>query len=131
MGILEQQTLTRQKIAVNLFCGQCGYNLRTRPIIARCPECGQSYDARPTQMLGILLDEDVRFPASAWGLFVLCLALGAACVGGALVTQSLWSYAPAAAFVILALAYVILAVRKTARYWRHRSLLRGLQEFDD
>ena len=124
MGILEQQTMTRQTIAVNLFCGQCGYNLRTRPIIARCPECGQPYDARPTNMEGILLDKEIRFPFGAWGMFLVCLALGAACMGGAVITQTRWSYIPTGVFVLLAIAYIVLAVRRTTRYWRHRVLLR-------
>lgn len=44
------------------FCSKCCYNLMTRPLLGRCPECGQSYDARSGSRRGILVPEIIRWP---------------------------------------------------------------------
>lgn len=55
----------------SLFCGKCGYNLRTLPYAGRCPECGNEYNARTLKMRGILIPQTVRFPTSDLVAFVL------------------------------------------------------------
>jgi hypothetical protein len=67
---LSQQELERisddvyknRRITASTFCGNCGYNLRTLPYVYTCPECGQSYNARPLVMKGIFVPYEVEIP---------------------------------------------------------------------
>ena len=58
-------------ITENVYCAQCGYNLRTLFWIGRCPECNSEYNSRPLHMKGIYTEQAAAFP---WGV-VLCLIL--------------------------------------------------------
>ncbi len=46
----------------SVYCGNCGYNLRTLPYLYTCPECGNSYNARPRKMTGIFLPQEADLP---------------------------------------------------------------------
>jgi len=124
MGLLERQLLTRQTIPSDLFCANCGYNLRTRAVISRCPECGSDYDARPVKMTGILRDEDVQFPLAAWGLFLLCGAMGGGFIYGWAKLKMAWNLGPAILLFVMAAAFAVFAMIKSRTYLRHRALLR-------
>ncbi len=54
----------RGGIDYSIYCGACGYNLRTLPWVGRCPECGNEYIARPTRRKGTFLPQELVFP---WG----------------------------------------------------------------
>ena len=124
MGILERQLLTRQTIQSDLFCAKCGYNLRTRPTIGRCSECGNEYNADPVRMTGILRDEDLEFPVAAWGLFLLSGGLGAAFIYARVSWKLAWSLAPAVFMILLAVGFAIVAVVKSRVFFRHAALVR-------
>ena len=49
-----------RRIAHSVYCGECGYNLRTLPYAGRCPECGGEYNARPLIMKGIFNHEKIK-----------------------------------------------------------------------
>ncbi len=51
-----------RRIIGSVYCGNCGYNLRTLPYTYACPECGAEYNARPTKMKGIFLPSGTVFP---------------------------------------------------------------------
>ena len=51
-----------RRITGSVYCGNCGYNLRTLPYMYVCPECGDDYNARPTKMKGIFLPSGTVFP---------------------------------------------------------------------
>jgi len=59
-----------------MYCGNCGYNLRTLPYVHTCPECGHEYNARPLTMRGIFLPHEARFPLRDLAAFLACV-LGA------------------------------------------------------
>jgi hypothetical protein len=68
----------------DVFCAQCAYNLRTRPSVGRCPDCGGEYDCRPMRFKGILMPADLKFPfgnffwagiSGVLGLFLLMAAV--------------------------------------------------------
>ncbi len=50
-------------IMSSLYCGRCGYNLRSLPFVYACPECGSRYNARPLKMEGIFLPHTAFVPA--------------------------------------------------------------------
>ena len=80
-------------IDLDLFCGNCGYNLRTLPVfrddhtgipVVRCPECGRFQSANDASTaLRPWLDRLTLFLLGMWILFLvavmahLCLAEGA------------------------------------------------------
>jgi hypothetical protein len=53
---------TDRRITGTVYCGSCGYDLRTLPYIYRCPECGQEYNARPLKMEGIFMPHMAEVP---------------------------------------------------------------------
>ena len=59
-------------IRSSLYCGRCGYNLRSLPHIYTCPECGNRYNARPLKMEGIFLPHSAPFPLGETIAFALC-----------------------------------------------------------
>lgn len=109
------------------FCGTCGYNLRTRPLLGRCPECGSGYDARPHHPCGVFRPQDIRIPALplAWG--VLCLALGGPLLYLAVDRRVTLAYIPAVPLLLLGLAYLWNAGKGLARYLRYRALVRHIE----
>ncbi len=52
----------QRRITTSIFCGNCGYNLKTLPVIHACPECGNEYNSRPLKMHGVFLPHTVEFP---------------------------------------------------------------------
>lgn len=51
-----------RRIAGAVYCGNCGYNLRTLPYRYNCPECGNDYNARPLTMKGIFQPHEAEIP---------------------------------------------------------------------
>ncbi len=62
MAKIGQELFQARGIDRATFCSGCCYNLMTRPIIGRCPECGQTYDARSLGRRGILEPGVARLP---------------------------------------------------------------------
>ncbi len=60
-----------RRINSTLYCGRCGYNLRTLPYLYTCPECGNQYNARPPLMKGIFTPHEIMFPFRDYGLTLL------------------------------------------------------------
>lgn len=118
-------------ITRGLHCAGCGYSLRTRPTVGRCPECGGEYDARPLGRRGILQPQDIRFPfdnyalgmgTGAGGLLLLSVTV----YGGE--RWCLWASIP---LLLFAPFFLLLAVRQTIRRRRLRALIRAAESDDD
>jgi len=74
----EDEFTDRHITSKSLFCGGCGYSLKSLPYVYNCPECGNAYNARPRSMSGIFLaTEGGRFPLGdiVTSLFCLVIAL--------------------------------------------------------
>lgn len=50
---IREEMFAGRRIADSVYCGRCGYNLRSLPYCYHCPECGSEYNARPLVMKGI------------------------------------------------------------------------------
>lgn len=61
-----------RRITSSVYCGKCGYNLRTLPYIYACPECGQEYNARPLKMKGIFAPQEADIPFGDFASAILC-----------------------------------------------------------
>ena len=115
---LEDDILFDRRITRSLYCGSCGYNLKTLPRSYVCPECGQPYNARRQPMKGIYFPHDVEPP----------IAQIAGALISAVVAVSLLSVAfrPFSAVrvtfgLIFAVATVYLSVQT---YWRVKRLIK-------
>jgi hypothetical protein len=120
-----------QAIGVSLYCGRCGYNLRTLPVVGRCPECGSIYNARPAKLDGIFREEDVEIPIMDALIF---LALGPP--GYWLLMRMAASYSPGKLFFGFLLGgfgtyFGIRALRKAMRFTRYHQIARRIRQEDE
>ncbi len=72
---IEEELAPDRLIHKSVYCGKCGYNLRTLPHVYTCPECGHAYNARPRKMKGIYAPGDTYLPVSDVFWVLLCLAI--------------------------------------------------------
>ncbi len=61
-----------RRIVGSVYCGTCGYCLRTLPYVYNCPECGEGYNARPLVMRGIFLPHQAAIPYKEMALTAFC-----------------------------------------------------------
>jgi len=59
---LSKDVFSERRIGHSIYCGECGYNLRTLSYLGRCPECGNEYNARPAVRKGIYIATEIKFP---------------------------------------------------------------------
>lgn len=64
----------RGVITASVYCGKCGYNLRTLPYVYQCPECGNEYNARPLSRRGIFPTSPYYIPLREMLATVVCVA---------------------------------------------------------
>jgi len=80
------ETRDRGVITGDVYCGNCGYNLKTLPYVYRCPECGSEYCARRLFPRGIFYLSRSSFPYGeliAFAITVLiAVSLGYAALRG-------------------------------------------------
>lgn len=111
-------------IQFNIFCAKCGYNLRTRPTIGRCPECGNEYDARSDKLVGILLGNTHELLPTELGLMVISGAVGIWSLYWAVEEHTLWLCFPGIGFTAMCVAFGWYGVRKMVVAVRTRALLK-------
>lgn len=114
-------------LAYSVFCDRCGYNLRRLPYVGQCPECANSYNARPLMLKGIYHAFDLKFP-----LFDIMIVLACVGMGGAMISTSLnpvvdWAIVCGLTFFLLGLALAPTVYRDAARYLRFRRIIRRAQ----
>lgn len=115
-------------IQSDVFCAGCGYNLRTRPVIGRCPECGEAYNSRPLGMMGILIPQDIRLPVEDLIWTALTFAGGIVLLYVAVTAGKKWAYCAAVPLLMTSLLLAWMSARQSRRYFRHRSLIRRANE---
>ncbi|MBI1827569.1 MAG: hypothetical protein HY287_01770 [Planctomycetes bacterium] len=59
---LVDEDFKNRVIQQSTYCAECGYNLRGLPFLYSCPECGNSYNARPRGRFGIFEPQQAEFP---------------------------------------------------------------------
>lgn len=93
-------------ITTSVYCGKCGYNLRTLPYVYRCPECGQKFNARPRTMRGIYAPQTVDIPfgdAASAGFCALAVLVTA---WGAFDPLDLWRVGFAVVFAVFTFIFL-------------------------
>jgi hypothetical protein len=130
MGKIEQDILYDRGMQYDVYCGKCAYNLRTRPRLGVCPECGNEYDARPLHMEGILLPKNISLPVRQFIGMLFCVSVTLLALYSGLVEGVTWAYVPAVAFFALAIMYAYNSVVRSVSYFRHRALMRSARNRD-
>ena len=146
---LSDEVYRDSKIRTSLYCAKCGYNLRTLPFVHRCPECGNEYNARPLNMVGIFVPHHAYFPFGDGAATVFCLvamlliAVGSVVVippttpgvsappgppanlpiGGLVLSVDYGRLAFAAVFAVISMVFLSRAVRQAGAFFRDRLLL--------
>ncbi|MCB9851261.1 MAG: hypothetical protein H6817_11230 [Phycisphaerales bacterium] len=108
----------------DVFCAKCAYNLRTRPTVGRCPECGSEYNYRTLGQRGILLPQDLAFPYGDlfWGL--LCATTGLIMLRFGLTEQIAWLFWAGLPFALAAPFFLFHGGHRVVRIVRYRELIR-------
>ena len=117
-------------ITGDLFCAECGYNLRTLPRRGRCPECGSDYNTRKVLLEGVFAAGMLVFPTGE--------VLGAMVTTGLVGVFLAWGIRPvvewrlmfAVVFAVLAVLYLKPAWKSLGRYMRFRGIVRRIQRDD-
>ena len=131
MAKVGQEILQARGIDRTLFCAECGYNLMTRPMIGRCPECGQTYDARSGSRRGILGDVPVRWPTGDYFFTVISAGLAAYLFYRGFDESAPWFFVFGFPFLVMAMLLIRSLWRNTREAWRLRSLQREAQLQED
>jgi len=127
---IDPQELTSIRIEKPLRCGNCGYSLYTLPMVGRCPECGNRYNAAGRRLDGILQPQYNAFPGT--DVFTTALSGGIAVV--LLLSCAtrrpfrLWLALYAVPFVVMAAVAGSIAWRNVCRYFRVRRMQRDADD---
>lgn len=123
-----------RRITGSVYCGECGYNLKTLPYIHVCPECGNDYNARPRKMVGIFKPHEAEIPARDVFMGLLCGLCCFILAWGAIQPLDPGRLAIAAVFLVLTILNGGQACSKLARWIRSASVMRRIvadeAEFD-
>ena len=119
-------------IMSSLYCGRCGYNLRSLPFIHACPECGNRYNARPLKMEGIFLPRTALFPAGDIVSFLFCTFVAVAIMIVGVKDQAPGWIPLGLPFVVLSILFSRRAFTQLGRCLRFRSVGKRIErELDE
>jgi hypothetical protein len=118
---------TGRSIGGSVYCGNCGYNLRTLPHVYTCPECGQSYNARPLTMKGIFQPHDAKIPFGDLAAMLLCGVASGWLIAGAISNGSRVWFLIGGALGILAIIFLIRARAEFVKLAKNREIARRIE----
>ncbi len=101
-----------RRITTSVFCGTCGYNLRTLPYLYTCPECGHEYNARPMKMRGIYAPQEAEIPFGDVAAAGFCALSVVVIAWGAFNPLDAWRIAFAVIFVLFTFMFLVRAYRR-------------------
>ncbi len=73
---LADDMLRGSRLTHSIYCGRCGYNLKSLTYTGHCPECGGKYNARPTRMEGIFNPQALELPITDALVVIVTGAMG-------------------------------------------------------
>jgi hypothetical protein len=124
---LADEMYKQRRITSSVYCGNCGYNLRTLPYNYHCPECGNAYNARPLSMRGIFLPYQYEPPVGD-GFYGLICGLGALLLAFRAITKTdPWLMGIAAVFVALTFVFAVKFTRGLLGYIKACSIARRIR----
>ena len=114
----EDDILFDRRITQSLYCGNCGYNLKTLPRSYVCPECGQKYNARRQPMKGIYFPHNVEPPFAQMAGAVISATIAVSLLIGAFkpVNQGR---------LVVGVIFAVISICLAAQvYWRTKRLIK-------
>ena len=122
-----EETYRNRRITGRVYCGQCGYNLRTLPYVYQCPECGNEYNARPLIMHGLFKPHEMAFPFGAY-LMALVLAVAAFVFGTFAFSPLKWvPFGFTLVLLALTVVYLAQALVLTRRFFHSVQIARRIE----
>lgn len=118
-------------IADALFCAGCGYQLRMLPYIGRCPECGNSYNARSLHKDGIFVPQSAEFPATDILAALASAGVALWLAGGLLRHFDLWTLAFLLLFGYLAVAFSRQSYARLGRFIKGQRLAARIESEEE
>jgi len=128
---LAEEQWTDRRISGSIYCGNCGYNLRTLPYVYTCPECGNEYNARPLKMKGIFVNYDVSLPVSDMAVVLLLAPVAFVLLRGSIRPFAVYSFALGGFAFVLTVIYAGEAYRRTCRWLKVRRLARRIAQSEN
>lgn len=116
------------RITSSIYCGTCGYNLRTLPYTGPCPECGSDYNARALSMKGIFTINDIELPVKEFFLALFCAGTTYILARPLFTTRDTVRAGMAILFAGFSVMYAIDMVGKWGRYYRAVSIMRKIEK---
>jgi len=117
-----------RRITGSVYCGNCGYNLKTLPYSYQCPECGQEYNARPLHRRGIHEPLDEEFPFAYIISAVVCMLPAGYFAAGAFRPLNVNRAAGAGCFLLAGLVIVYVIYRRLKRMAHSARISRFIAE---
>ena len=117
---LADDAYKERRLSGTVYCGNCGYNLRTLFYVYRCPECGQEYNARPLVMKGIFLPQSISPPFADTAAVVFCGPIAYFLIDGATQPFEPTGFVMGILAAVLTVVYLWLAWRRWARLLKAR-----------
>jgi hypothetical protein len=112
----------------SVYCGQCGYNLKTLPGIGRCPECGNPYKVVGIHRTGIHDNAYIEFPWKAFLVIAFELLLTGYMCFQFITTQNNLALILAGIFSLVLLRRIYVTSAQINRYRHHRDILKRKQD---
>ncbi len=117
---------TDRLIRGSVYCGTCGYNLRTLPYVYQCPECGQRYNARPLTMKGVFLPQQAEPPVSQVLFLLVCMAAAGVLFFDAFTPPDIWRLLGGTLLTIFSVVECPKAWHSVRRYLLARAIIRRI-----
>ena len=128
---LADEAYKDRRMAGTVYCGNCGYNLRTLFYVYRCPECGQEYNARPLVMKGIFLPQNLSLPFVELFAVVFCGPIAFVLIDGATQPFEPAGFIMGLVAAVLAVIYLRLAWGRLRMVLRTRVILHRIAKAEN
>jgi len=128
---LADDAYRERRIAGTVYCGNCGYNLRTLFYVYRCPECGHEYNARPLVMKGIFLPQNISPPFVDMAAVVFCGPIAFFLIDGATQPFEPTGFAMGILAAILTVVYFGICIRRWRTLIKTRVILHRINRYED
>ncbi len=128
---LADESFKDRRIGGTVYCGGCGYNLKTLPYMYQCPECGQEYNARPLVMKGIFLPLNISPPFVDMAAVVLCGPIAFFLIDGATQPFEPAGFAMGVFAAILTVVYFGICINRWRALIKTRVILHRIRRYEE
>lgn len=125
------EVYTDRLIRGSVYCGNCGYNLRTLPYIYQCPECGNHYNARPLTMKGVFLPQQAEPPIGQVLFLFACICVAVVMFYGAFQPSDIWRLLGGTILTIFSVVECPKAWSNVRKFFMARAIIRRINRDEE